>query len=261
MDNKNVYENFDWASFKYEDLKPKVEEILNAIPSDVESILDIGCGNGIITNVLGEKYNVTAVDRSKEALKFVETKKINASADKIPLTDNSFDMVFSSELLEHLPNNVLEGAITEIKRLSKKYIFITVPNAENPNKLLIKCPSCHYIFNSPNHLRSFNIKKLETLFDEYKLLKSFTFGKKVRYYNNLISIIKKNVTPSASWIPYFWVDKAKRNSTCPSCEHQFEYSYKFNVLTAALDTLNVLISPKKPYWLFAIFEKNNKLST
>ncbi|PLX13404.1 MAG: hypothetical protein C0598_03685 [Marinilabiliales bacterium] len=258
MDNKIFYEKFDWASFKYEALKPKVEKVISSIPDDVNSILDVGCGNGIITNVLGKNYDVTAVDRSEEALSFVETNKINSSADNIPLEDKSFDMVFSSELLEHLPDEVLVGTIEEIKRLSKKYIFITVPNAENPDKLLIKCPKCNYIYNSPNHLRSFNIKKLKSLFPNYKLLDSFTFGKKVRYYNPLLLNLKKKLTPANSWIPYFWVEKAKRNTTCPKCENEFENKYKFNPITTAIDTLNVIISPKKDYWLFAIFEINNK---
>lgn len=255
MDNKTFYEKFDWASFKYDALKPKVEKVLISIPEDVNTILDVGCGNGIITNILGQNFEVTAVDRSAEALKFVETNKIKSSADNIPLESNSFDLVFSSELLEHLPENVLEGTVKEIKRLSKKYIFITVPNDENPDKLLIKCPKCNYIYNSPSHLRSFDLKKLTTLFAEYKLINSFTFGKKVRYYNPAILKLKRKFTPSTSWIPYFWIDKSKRKTTCPKCENEFENEYKFNPITTALDTLNVLISPKKDYWLFAIFEK------
>lgn len=255
MDNKAFYEKFDWASFKYDTLKPKVEKVLMSIPEDVKTILDVGCGNGIITNVLGQNYDVTALDRSSEALKFVETKKINSSADAIPLKDSSFDMVFSSELLEHLPDKVLDGTIKEIKRISNKYIFITVPNDENPDKLLIKCPKCNYIYNSPSHLRSFNLNKLQKLFPDYKLNNSFTFGKKVRYYNPVILKLKRNLTPAKSWIPYFWIDKSKRKTTCPGCENEFENEYKFNPITTGLDTLNVLISPKKDYWLFAIFEK------
>lgn len=255
MDNKAVYENFDWGSFKSESLKDKVSRVVQSIPDDVETIVDIGCGNGLITNILGQKYDVTAIDRSENALSFVETKKLKSSSDKIPLEDDTFDMVFSSELLEHLTDEVLEGTVAEFKRLSKKYIFITVPNDENPDKLSIKCPECDYIYNSPNHLRSFDIKKLQNLFSDYDLITNFTFGKNVRFYNKSLLKAKIKLTPGSSWIPYYWMSKDKRNTTCPSCENSFYNNYSFNPLAFGLDIMNILISPKKPYWLFAVFKK------
>ncbi len=255
MDNKEVYEKFDWSSLKHEDLKDKIKKILDVIPSDVKNIIDIGCGNGVITNVLGSSFDVTAVDRSEKALSYVKTKKVQASADNIPLKDGEFDMVFSSELLEHLEDNTFKKSITEIKRLSSNYVFITVPNGENPDKLSIKCPSCNYIFNSPNHLRSFKKKDFISLFPEFEILTSFTYGKSVRYYNKTILNIKKKITPSDSWIPYYWIPKEKRNKSCPSCEYQFSYDYKFNPISTSLDIINALISPKKDYWLFILMKK------
>jgi len=255
MDNKQVYEHFDWESFTSDSLKEKVKKVIDSIPSDVESIIDVGCGNGLITNILGEKYDITAVDRSEKALKYVKTNTVNASSNSIPLADNLFDMVFSSELLEHLPDDILKGTISEFKRLSKKYIFITVPNNENPTKLSIVCPKCNYLYNSPNHLRNFDLKKLSAHFPEYKLIKTFIFGKKIRYYNDNILKLKLRLSPSSSWIPYYWMPKEKRRTTCPSCEHTFENLYKFNILSLSCDLLNIVVSPKKPYWLFAVFEK------
>ncbi|MFK5856559.1 MAG: class I SAM-dependent methyltransferase [Bacteroidota bacterium] len=255
MDNKEIYEKFDWGALKQEHLIEKIKKILDVIPPDIKTVVDIGCGNGIITNVLNQQYKVTAVDRSEQALKFVKAKKINASCDNIPLKDNSFDMVFSSELLEHLPDDVLEGTISEFKRLSNKYIFITVPNDENPDKLSIVCPKCSYRYNSPNHLRSFNTTKLSALFPEYKLINTFTFGRKIRYYNRNILKLKTSLSPSNSWIPYYWMSKEKRETTCPSCENTFINPYKFNLLSLGCDLLNIAVSPKKPYWLFAVFEK------
>jgi len=255
MDNKELYEKFDWSSLKEEHLRDKISQIFNNIPPYVTNIIDIGCGNGVITNELSKKYDVTAVDRSQAALKFVNTKILNSSSDNIPLEDDKFDMIFSSELLEHLTLDVLKGTISEFKRLSKKYIFITVPNDENPDKLSIACPKCNYKYNSPNHLRSFNTKNLSSLFPEYKMINTFTFGKKIRYYNKYILKLKTSISPSKSWIPYYWMPKEKRETTCPSCETTFINPYKFNLLSFGCDLLNIVVSPKKPYWLFMVFEK------
>ena len=255
MDNKNIYEKFDWASLKEEDLKDKILKVLEFIPEDVNTIVDVGCGNGAITNVISKQYEVTGVDRSKEALKHLQTKTVLASADNIPLSSAYCDLVFSSELLEHLDDDTFAKTIKELKRLTKKYIFITVPNDENPDKLSIRCPRCKFVYNRPNHLRSFKPKDFKILFPEYKILKTFAFGSKVRYYNPAILTVKKRITPASSWIPKYWIEKSKRKTFCPKCENEFIYPYRFNLIATGLDILNVILSPKKPYWLFVLMEK------
>ena len=255
IDNANIYEKFDWLALNETHLKEKIVKVVELIPEDTKTIVDVGCGNGVITNVLGQQYDVTGVDRSEHALSMVKTKKVKANSENIPLPDHSFDMVFSSELLEHLEDGVFQNTIQEFERLTKKFIFITVPNSENPDKLLIKCPSCQFIYNSPNHLRRFKADDFNKLFPNYRLLKQFSFGKRVRYYNTHLLYIKKKISPARSWIPYYWMPENKRKTICPKCEHEFENRYRFNLFSTFIDILNVLISPKKPYWLFVLLEK------
>lgn len=255
MDNIALYEKFNWEALKAEDLREKATLIHSLIPVDVKTVLDVGCGNGAITNYLADYYSVTGLDRSEKALEFVKTNKILASADAIPSKDNVFDLVFSSELLEHLEEEVLQNAVKEIKRVSKSYILISVPNAENPGKLSIQCPECNYVFNRPNHLRSFTKGSLSALFSEYELITSKVSGKKVRYYNPGLLHLKLRFTPSKSWIPYFWIPESKRQTFCPSCENEFSYPYKSSLIASFLDLVNVIISPKKPYWMIVLFKK------
>jgi len=255
LDNKTIYEKFDWSKLKYDALKGKIEKVVEFIPGDIRSIVDIGSGNGMITNILGQQFEVTAVDRSSSALDYVETKKVQASADNIPLPDKSFDLVFSSEMLEHLEDEVLKGTIAEMKRLSRKYIFITVPNDENPDKLSIQCPECKFVYNRPNHLRSFKEESFKQLFPEYKIIRSLAFGNRTRYYSPSLLKLKKKFTPSTSWIPNYWISAGDRKTICPHCEHEFNYTYHFHPLASAIDMLNLLISPKKPYWLFVLLER------
>lgn len=254
MDSKQIYEHYDWQKLDLGKLGPKVQKVLENIPSDVKTIVDIGCGNGVITNALGKKYEIIGVDRSHRALEFVETPKVEASCDDVPL-EGPFDMVFSSELLEHLPEPVFNKTIKEFKRLARKYIFITVPNGENPDKLSIKCPSCGFVFNRPNHLRSFQLRDFERLFSEYRIIHSFVFGKKVRYYRPWLVNLKRSLSPAVSWIPYYWIPPEDRNAVCPQCEQCFYYPWRFHPLAFFLDVANVLVSPKKPYWLFVLMEK------
>jgi SAM-dependent methyltransferase len=254
-DNEKVYNNLNWQDLTQDVLRDKIEIILNTIPVDVKTILDVGCGNGAITNVLGTRFDVTGLDRSDEALKSVQTKKVKAKSTSLPFGDNSFDLVFSSEMLEHISAEDFDKTIQEIKRTSAKYIMISVPNAENPEKSLIRCESCGYIYNRSYHFRGFTTNSLRILFSEYKLCTAKAFGKKVRYYNPILAKLKHKISPAISWIPYYWTPLSKRNTTCPNCEHEFVYKYKFNLMALFCDVLNVIISPRKPYWLLEVFEQ------
>jgi len=65
----------------------------------------------------------------------------------------------------------------------------------------------------------------------------------------------KSFTSPTSWFPYYWIAKDKRNTVSPSCEYEFEYSYKFHPLASLIDVTNAIVSPKKPYWLIVLLQK------
>jgi predicted SAM-dependent methyltransferase len=101
-----------------ENTKYRINKILNLIPKDVKTVLDIG-SRGEIFN---KKYKTTTVDALEDA---DITQDLNKN-QKLPFKDNSFDVVVMNQILEHLPN--CEEIIKEAKRVSKKYIFIGLPN-------------------------------------------------------------------------------------------------------------------------------------
>ncbi|MFT7507224.1 MAG: SAM-dependent methyltransferase [Acidimicrobiales bacterium] len=51
-----------------------------------------------------------------------------ASIDSLPIKDGSFDTVCAFEVLEHLPFETFVKNISEMARVSKKYIIFSVPN-------------------------------------------------------------------------------------------------------------------------------------
>ena len=135
----------------------RIDIIKKFILDDVESILDAGCGNGAIANSL-VGFDVTAMDRSVEALKYVKNaKKIQGSLDNIPFKDNSFDLVICSDVLEHLPEDTYKKTIAELKRVSKKYILIISPNNEDLCANQSKCIKCGTVFHMNWHINSFCI--------------------------------------------------------------------------------------------------------
>ena len=98
-------------------------------------ILDVGCGDGVLTYFLAKKGAITAgIDLSEIAIEFAKSKlkKFNidfkvGSAYTLPYNDNSFDAVVSSDVIEHLED--VNSYLLELKRVTKKGggIIISTP--------------------------------------------------------------------------------------------------------------------------------------
>lgn len=89
------------------------------------NILDIGSGGLGIAPYL--RREVTGVDLKFSSPFHPALKKVNASATKLPFKNNSYDVVVSVDMLEHLNANDRILAIDEMLRVVRKVIFIAVP--------------------------------------------------------------------------------------------------------------------------------------
>lgn len=149
----------------------RIEKVSKLIPPNVQSILDVGCGNGIFVNYLIDqprKYSrIYGVDRSQTALKYVKTEKTRASIEKLPFNEGEFDLVACLEVLEHLSQPAFKQALIELTRVSSKYIIVAVPNKQNLKIGQISCANCYTRFNPNLHLQSFDFKSLKELFSGY----------------------------------------------------------------------------------------------
>lgn len=88
-------------------------------------VLDIGCGDGALTGLLAkEKAKVIGVDLSYLGIQLamqefakisIEPDLANAEGTRLPFSDNSFDVVVMSEVIEHLQTP--ERTLAEIVRI------------------------------------------------------------------------------------------------------------------------------------------------
>lgn len=199
----------------------RLEHIVKIIPSDVNSILDIGCGNGYILNFLHKlhKYEkLVGVDFSSTALDYLQTEKYLMDISELNFEDNSFDLVMCNEVLEHLTQDEYAQALSELQRISRKYILVTVPNNENLEDNLVCCPKCSTWFNQEYHVRSFAVDDIQTLFDSYKLEKHWEVGPKIQ-------IIKQNRV-SRLFNLYLIKPLPSTYAICPTCQFQNEQGKK-----------------------------------
>lgn len=98
------------------------------------SILDVGAGEGFTLEALrlqkiakkieGIEYTDEAIALGKKLHPQVTIKKGNIY--ELPYKTNSFDIVLCTEVMEHLEDP--EKALKELKRVSNKYLILSVPN-------------------------------------------------------------------------------------------------------------------------------------
>lgn len=101
---------------------------------DFKKVLDAGCGDGEIGRLLlsQRKVEVYGVDISRKGVELANKKGLHAKVGdisvKIPFKNNSFDLVLSSESIEHVLNP--DTFLKEIYRVLKPggIILITTPN-------------------------------------------------------------------------------------------------------------------------------------
>jgi len=95
------------------------------------------------------KEHITAL--SDQDAKFLETqypglKFVQGNGLNLPFEDNSFDLVFSSAVLEHVGSFENQCKFfNECLRVSKKYVFLTTPNRFYPIEFHTYLPFVHYL--------------------------------------------------------------------------------------------------------------------
>lgn len=227
--------------------KERLEKTLSLIPDDVASILDVGCGDGAFANSLSDDYRILAVDQSAAALKHVKKPKIFASIENLPFESSSFDLVVRAEVLEHLPYGVYERGILELERVARKYIIISVPNRENIVADFLKCPICGCQFNLSRHVRSFDEKKIASLFNNFKMTESLECGPISRRDTKFLSEMKH----------LFNLYLSSSTALCPQCGFNGEFQSPTNINLFIYKVLNkFLFHYKAKRWIMGRFESN-----
>jgi len=143
-DGSETYRNPDDAVVRSYVL-PKLKNIKNNINYDKSiRLLDVGCGNGTFSIYLNEVFNVVGTDSSIKMLKKfpVQFTLILANAYSLPFKEKSFEIVFEANVIHHIEND--DSVISEMARLSKKYIIFIEPNILNPLMFLFS------VFHKPD---------------------------------------------------------------------------------------------------------------
>jgi ubiquinone/menaquinone biosynthesis C-methylase UbiE len=163
------------------------EYIISKIPTSVNSIQDVGCGNGwVAKEFLPKGKQVYSLDISVTnptiAKKLYSSERhfgIAADSFHLPFNDNTFDCVIASEIIEHVvePKDFIKELFRVVK--SDGSLIITTPYKEK--LIYYLCIHCNQKTPANAHIHSFDEMKLESLYsgNDLEKFKYETFGNKI----------------------------------------------------------------------------------
>ena len=103
---------------------PVLKVLNNSV--DLETpILEIG--SGCLGIAPYTSHRVIGLDKNTAGPRLPNMTLVNGDAINLPFRDNSFDLVCSLDMLEHLPSSNRQDAILEICRVARKIAIISVP--------------------------------------------------------------------------------------------------------------------------------------
>ncbi len=188
----------------------RIEGTISMVPADVRTLLNVGSGDGRVTNSLADRVDVHCVDVCESALENCKGTKTVCSIEALPFAEKIFDLVLATEVIEHLPEQLYSLALLEMERVSRKYILITVPNNELLEMHRTRCQSCSTTYHLWNHLRTFSRDGLNHLFNNFALKQVLEFGETLpvgyRFFYTILNRVGN------SW-PF------SESAICPCCGH------------------------------------------
>lgn len=132
-------------------LVARYKTLLRFMPSGIGYVLDVGCGDGYLMHLLLAvgAGKVFGIDNNWLGIQLASQQLAEhdrngswlvalASSDKLPISDNQFDVVMLADVIEHLMEP--ESALVEITRVLRPggVFLLSTPN-KNPKHLWDKC--------------------------------------------------------------------------------------------------------------------------
>jgi len=129
------YHGTDWSGHYF-----VVKAILDTFGGDIGSVLDVGAGQGSFTDY-AIRYGLVA--RGYDFAEWAVENPIHYAKGNLFLGDAtnlkepnlSYDLIYCSDMVEHIRRTEIDLVFKEFYRISKKWVFLQFPIANNPNEV------------------------------------------------------------------------------------------------------------------------------
>jgi len=224
----------------------RIEKTVQAVPNDASTALEIGFYDFRLSKVLGKKVDLVSIDLPRDVMSSGH-KLAFADIQRLPFKNDSFDITVCTEVLEHLPEAVLQKGVQELQRVSRKYVLVTVPYKQRIWNEMFKCANCGFVCNSMGHVNYMDENKLIELFRNASM-------ERIEFLSTIENYAPDLLYNCANKLGNSWCDFTF--GTCPNC-NQSSAAVKPNFVGHVLRRIiwrAELVSGVRPAWILALFK-------
>ena len=170
---------------KYGSSNPVVRRLMSGFHSSLdelmeracpESLLDVGCGEGVLTAQWAERVcsgRVLGIDLEDPKLEaeWVKRRRPNLEfraeeATSLGFADDEFDLSAAIEVLEHVPEP--EATLAEMARVARRWLLVSVPREPLWRALnLARGSYWRSLGNTPGHVNHWSRRSVVSLLERY----------------------------------------------------------------------------------------------
>jgi hypothetical protein len=234
----------------------RIDNLMAIIPTDRSTVLEIGARDGYISNLLPTIFEtVTALDLEKPKISNTNVISVKGDVTHLEYSDNSFDVVLCSEVLEHIPSKYLVKACEEISRVAKYDVVIGVPYKQDIRVGRTTCLSCHRKCPPWGHVNVFNKSNIKKLFKTLRPTETKFVGK-INSKTNFISTFFMDIGGNP-WGAY------EQEEGCVYCGKKLIAPTErkllqkvFSKIAIKLNEIQKYFVCPQPGWMHIVFKKN-----
>lgn len=231
----------------------RTEDLTRLVPKNRHSVLDIGARDGHFSKLLTQHFErVVALDLERPAFSFPGVQTVAGDATRLQYQDDGFDCVFCAEVLEHIP--ALELACQEIGRVARHEVILGVPYRQNIALSRTTCRNCGKTCPPWGHVNSFDDRKLERLFPNFRIREKSFVGT-TRAATNPISVKLMDFAGNP-WGTY------DQEEPCIHCGAKLVPPVRRHVLerlssafAIRLNSMQARVTPPRASWIHVVLEK------
>lgn len=102
-----------------------IVKFINSLKINNPKILEVGSGSLGIGPYI--RHEITGLDIDFSGPRWPKMKQVKGSANKLPFTEDEFDIAISVDVIEHLPKKIRQKSIEELFRVASLAIIIAAP--------------------------------------------------------------------------------------------------------------------------------------